>query len=93
MNTPRNHRVIKAKFLPPTNSRNSRIQLSENRFKKTERVTIPYRYLGDTKDQAISYLQSIGINVVGYGSDDNQYYVFSDSWGENFIEITGVKAE
>lgn len=85
-----NHRVIKVKFFGPTNHRDSRIRLSEARYKTTKRKTLSYKHdEGDTIEQALKYLQSIGINVVGYGSDDSQYYVFSDGWGHNFIEITG----
>jgi len=89
----KNHRVIKVKFLGPTNTLGDRIQLTEARFRKTERKTISYSYSQNcsTVKQAINYLDSIGINCVGHGEDDKQFYIFSDSWSDEngFIELSG----
>ena len=97
MNKPKNHRVIKVRFLPPTNNQSARIRFTEFRGSHTKGKVIPYatgrHNPGDTLQQALHYLQSIGINAVGYGEDENYYYIFSDSWGSNFTEITGEKVE
>lgn len=88
----KNHRVIKVKFLGPTNTLGDRIQLTEARFNKTERKTISYSYKNDSVPlQAVEYLKSIGINTVGYGEDDKQFYIFSDSWSDEngFVELSG----
>jgi hypothetical protein len=87
-----NHRVIKVKFLPVTNHKGARISLTESRYQKTDRKIIGYDYeTGNTLESAVKYLKLIGVNVVGYGSFEDSYFIFSDSWadGKGFINIKG----
>lgn len=85
-----NTRVIKVRFLGPTDTRGSRVKLIEQRYNITDSVTLSYDYrIANVLEQAVQYLKNIGINVLGYGSDNDNYYVFSDSWAFNndFINI------
>ena len=90
----KNHRIFTIKFLGATNSRGARVSITESRFDKTDKKIIPYDYsLENTRDIAINYLQSIGINVSGYGETKDTYIIFSDSWadGKGYINIKGEK--
>lgn len=92
----KNNRIIQVKYVPCTNTRGSRISLTESRYKGTDRKTISYDYTCNSSlDGAIKYLQSIGINIVGYGEFKDAYYIFSDSWShshntDGFINIKGI---
>jgi hypothetical protein len=87
----RNHRVIKVKYIQETNANAGRCGLTESRHMKTDRKRIYFAYGRDTLENSVKYLESIGINVVGYGKNGNEYFIFSDSWadGEGFINING----
>jgi hypothetical protein len=39
----------------------------------------------------VKYLESIGLNIVGWGKNGNEYFIFSDSWEYDggFINING----
>lgn len=86
-----NTRVFKVRFLGPTNYRGSRVKITEQRMQITDSVTLSYNYeIGNTLEQAVKYLKDIGINVLGYGSDNDSYYVFSDSWAymsDKFVQL------
>lgn len=86
-----NRRVIRVKYIQETNSNASRCSLSESRYNKTDRKRIYFDYGSDTLENAVKYLESIGLNVVGWGENGNEYFIFSDSWadGEGFINING----
>jgi len=75
----KNNRVIKVTVLPATNTQPNRIVLKENRFEKTDRKTI-YFTNDNTIDSVKEYLKSININIIGFGSFNNDYYFLSDSW-------------
>lgn len=78
-----NHRVIQVTFVPETNEEPSRIYLKEQRYQKKDKILVDWSSntdLSNTILQAVYYLESIGINVVGYGNYDNKYFIFSDSW-------------
>ena len=90
-NTP-NKRIIQVKFLPPTNHRGDRIVLTEDRFEKTDKVTISYSYkYNDAIEQAIEYLENKGIKIESKGQFKGVTYLSSDSWQydtKEFICIT-----
>ena len=88
----KNHRVIKAQFKGATNNSGARISLTEQRFEKTDKKVISFDYGEDnTINNACKYLESLGINVVGYGMLGDAYYIFSDSWAydKGFKNIKG----
>lgn len=87
-----NHRVIRVQFKGATNTQGNRISLTESRFNKTDRKIISYDYGEDsTLQNAVKYLESIGIKVTGYGDFKDAYYIFSNSWadGKGFTNIKG----
>jgi hypothetical protein len=86
-----NHRVIKVKYIQETNNKASRCSLSESRHDKTNRKIISFDYGNYTLENAVKYLESIGVNIVGWGQYGKEYFIFSDSWadGEGFINIDG----
>lgn len=84
----KNHRLFKVRYMPPTNTKGSRIQIKEDRGQKTESKIISFDYKEDSvKQQGINYLSSIGINVTGFGEVKDYYILFSDSWA-SFNEKT-----
>lgn len=91
-NQVQNMRAIRVKYLSATNNKCSRIKLTEQRFQITDTITLSYDYaIGNGTEQAILYLQSKGINLVGKSDLKGETILFSDSWqmGENdFINIT-----
>ena len=86
-----NHRVIQVKYVQETNERAPMCSLSEKRFNKTDRKRIFFKHGPYTLENAVNYLKSININVVGWGQHGDFYYIFSDSWadGKGFINING----
>lgn len=94
MNVP-NLRVIKAHYVPQTETRGARIKLYETgRFnnEKVQSKLFPYDYdIDNVSDQAIDILDRNGFNVVCIGSELNHYYIMCDSWGENYKEVKNLK--
>ena len=93
-----NNRIFTVKFLSPTNSRGARISITEDRYNKKETKVLSYSYeIGNVLNQAIEYLLSININVVGYGEQKSNYIIFSNSWANGvkfpFVNIKGVIEE
>lgn len=88
-----NLRVFKVKYIAPTNTRGSRVEIRETkRFngQKDDKVTLSYDYqIGDVLEQALQYLDSKGFEIVARGSEYNHYYVLADSWGEDFKDLKG----
>lgn len=81
----KNFRVIRVKTLPVTNTQGMRVKLIEDRGGIKDTVTIGYDYKFDnSKDLAIDYLNTIGINVIGSGSMGDEYVLFSDNWGADY---------
>jgi len=90
-NQVKNMRAIRVKYLPPTNNKGSRIKIIEQMYDDADSITLSYNYaIGDGTEQAIQYLQSKGINILGKSNVKGETILFSDSWqmGENdFITI------
>ena len=91
MKTVNNMRAIRVKYLSPTNTKGTRIKLTERLCHTTDTITLPYDYAtGNGTDQAIKHLQDKGINILGKSDIIDEIILFSDSWarGENeFITI------
>lgn len=77
-----NLRCIQVKYLGPTNTRGSRVKITENRLGSNDSITLPYDYkIGDDIQQAQKYLESRGINCLGYTElNDTLAIIVSDSW-------------
>ena len=89
-----NLRQIKVKYISPTNFRGSRVCIYEpKRYNndKTKRIYLSYDYaIGNGTEQAIQYLQSKGINLLGKSNVKGETILFSDSWqkgNDDFITI------
>ena len=86
----KNSRIIQVKFLGPTTHLGPRISLKEVRHNRTDKNIISCNSSNIAED-AIKYLEKIGIKVVGKGWIGVECIVFSDSWStcEGFINIKG----
>lgn len=75
-------RCIKVKFLGPTNTRGSRVKITEDRLDGRNSITLSYDYeIGNCLIQAQRYLESKGINCIGYTElNDDTTLFLSDSW-------------
>ena len=86
-----NKRIIQVKFLPPTNHRGDRIVLTEDRFEKTDKITISYSYkYNDAIEQAIEYLENKGIKIESKGQFKGITYLSSDSWQYDTKEFISI---
>src|SRR5690606_13288469 len=92
-----NLRVFKVKFIAPTNTRGSRVEIKETKRyndDKDDKVTLSYNYeIGDVLEQALQYLNEKGFEIVARGSEYDHYYVLVNNWGENFIDLKGNKTK
>lgn len=87
-----NQRIIKVKFLPPTNIKGDRIKITESRFERTDSVIIPYSYeFNDAVEIAIDYLTKKGINIIARGVTNNESILVSDSWARGEKEFISIK--
>ena len=90
-----NFRIIKVSFLSPTNYTGSRIKIYETkRFndEKTQSKIFSYDYkFGNSLEQALEILKNNGFNIIGTGSEFNNYYIICDNWGEDFKQIKDLK--
>jgi hypothetical protein len=60
----------------------AKIKITENRLGSNDSITLPYdRKIGDVMQQAQEYLESRGINCLGYTElNDTLSIILSDSW-------------
>ncbi len=77
-----NLRCIQVKYLGATNTRGSRVKITENRLGSNDSIALPYDYkIGDVMQQAQEYLESREINCLGYTElNDTLSIILSDSW-------------
>ena len=91
MNTVPNSRIFKVSYIAPTNTRGAGVKIAETKRyndHKTKSVRLSYCYeTGDVLQQAINHLKDKGFEIVGRASDVDFYYIFVNSWGENFKEL------
>jgi hypothetical protein len=90
-----NLRTIRATYKGPTNSRGSRVEISEEaRFSddRTERKTFSYDYaIGNVQEQAYQILLGNGFNVVAKSGTRDYYTFLVDNWGDDFVKISDLK--
>lgn len=84
------YRGFTIKFLKPTNTKGSRIRISDERFEQSKIIDYRHEY-NHTLDQAINYLTDNGFKIVGYSEMRNYYIVFCDNWGNDIIELKNIK--
>jgi hypothetical protein len=79
--------AIEVKFLEPTNTKGSRIQLKDMRF--NTRITLSFDYsIGNVITQATEYLESKGYIVICYSANSNDtYFIMCDSVESSFIKL------
>ncbi len=89
-------RIIKVEYESATDTDPSMLKIKENTKGMKVKKYIPFEYhkkgIGSLKDEAATYLNSIGINIVSYSCDVNKFYLFSDSWGSDsndFVLVDG----
>ena len=85
-----NYRQIKVKAIPATNTRGTRIKIYESaRYndQKTTSKMFGYNYeIGDVLEQAYQILVNNGYNVVARASEQDNYVLLCNNWGEDFGE-------
>ena len=83
--------TFSVKFLGATNNNGSRVKITEmKRYndQKNNSVTLDYNYqIGDVLDQSIEYLEKKGAKIAGYSSTVNEYLIFCDNWGDDYITL------
>jgi len=84
-------RILKAKYLSPTDQKGSRIKITDDYFK--ESITLPYSYkFGNTKEQVNAFLTENKFNVIGYGTCNKEYIFMCDNyWDDDEIKLSDLK--
>lgn len=79
-----NQRIFRVKFLPASNHKGNRVSITEKRWEKSDRVTVPYAYqFNNAQEVAIDYLTKRGINITSRGELGDFCILTSDSWTSN----------
>ena len=90
-----NYRMIKVKFLGPTDTRGARVKIYESkRYNdyKTQSIVLSYSYEhADIMEQAYELLIKNGFNVIARASQFENYVFLCDNWGDDFKEIKDLK--
>ena len=75
-----NTRVLNYKYLGPTNTKGSRIKITDKWFKKS--ITIPYSYEYSTGyENVLAYLINKGWKPIGMNTEYN--IIFFEEWDSN----------
>lgn len=72
-------RMFKIKFLGPTNTKGSRLKITDTRHNESITLSKSYTF-NSILDQACEYLQNKGINITSVSEDSNTYYLTSDNF-------------
>ena len=79
----KNFRVFELRYLGPTNYKSTRVKIIDNRWDESKTITRRH----DTNsmvDDAIIYLEGIGIDVIGKGEGNrknvNRDFLFTDNF-------------
>lgn len=79
------------KFLGATNNRGSRVKITElKRYQdqKNNSIVLDYDYqIGDVLTQGIDYLEKKGAKILGYSSTVNEYLIFCNNWGDEYLTL------
>tara|TARA_R100001369_G_scaffold23361_5_gene42995 strand:+ start:26 stop:346 length:321 start_codon:yes stop_codon:yes gene_type:complete len=90
-----NLRQIKVSYIGATNTRGSRVCISEpNRSNQepTQKKYFSYSYkYGDIMEQAYNLLKFNGWNIICRASDSKGYIFLCDNWSDEFLEIKNLK--
>jgi hypothetical protein len=73
-------RVFEISFVPCSNHRPSRVKIKDTRFNQTILLSRDHDYR-DYENQALNYLESIGITVDGLGLTDKKFTLLSSNLG------------
>jgi len=91
-----NLRQIKVTYIGSTNSRGSKICISEparGTNEQTQRKYFSFSYeYGDITEQAFQILRSNGWNIICRCSDSKGYIFLCDNWSDEYLEIKNLKA-
>lgn len=74
-----NLKGIEIKYLGATNSRGSRVKLTDNLLGTSKTICYNYKY-NNIVDIAAEYLENKGINVTGMCETKNGYMLLTDSF-------------
>ena len=77
----KNFRVFELRYLGPTNCRGTRVKIIDNRWDESK--TIPRGHnTNSLVDDAINYLEGIGIDVIGRGEGNrkDRNFLFTDNF-------------
>lgn len=90
-----NLRMIKVTYKGPTNTRGSRVQISEDARFNEDRAsvkTFSYDYAtGDVCQQGLDILTANGFNVVARSGNKDYYIFLVDNWGDDFKKVSDLK--
>ena len=95
-----NSNMIMVRYLGPTNTKGSRIELStydvskyENRDKK-KRIVLNYDYELDTYKQSRKVIEASGLKILGRNDREPKYIVYMCEWNfEAMCKLFKVKNE
>ena len=80
MESIKNGRVFKIKYLGATNTKGSRIKIIDCRFKKSKTLSRSYKHISGLYD-AVDYLTNKGINILYQGElNYNENILISDDF-------------
>jgi len=82
-------RGFTVKYLPETNTRGSRVKITDTRFNKS--VTFPFSFEDiSTLDLAVRYLKNLGFEPLNYihFSNPEHWLITANNWGENIIFLS-----
>jgi hypothetical protein len=83
------YRVLKVKYLSPTNQRGGRIKITDEYF--GDSITLPYSYkYGDVVRQTEVFLTENCFNIIGYGTCKKDYVFMCDNWGDDAIKLSDL---
>ena len=73
-----NFRAFELKYLGATDNRGARIRIRDLRFKKS--IVLDRKYELDSDEQAVNFLQGLGIHITGMAEGIEVDYVFTDDF-------------
>ena len=86
-----NYRQIKVRVLPSNDKRGRRIKIYEpKRYMATHNKSVYLSYSQETDDaleQAYNYIVDLGFKPIARCSDDEDFTILCDNWGEDFVEL------
>ncbi len=89
----KNTRAIKVKFVGATNTKGSRIKLTDDYLsERKQSVFVSYDYsIGNVAEQGLKYLIDKGFNIIARASNENEYIFLVDNWVDDYKTLKGNK--